>query len=834
MASSHQLNLPLLGGKQGGKNKTSRRKRKDARGGGSGPGDTGNNGDGNGDGGPPPIPDASLAREAERRYLNYALSVITSRALPDVRDGLKPVQRRILFAMLNDLGLRPDGRFRKSAAVVGDVMGKYHPHGDQAIYDAMVRLAQTFAMRAPLVEGQGNFGSPDGDSAAAMRYTEARLRPLAMELLAELGKQTVTFRPTYDGTKTEPSVLPSRFPNLLVNGSYGIAVGMATSIPPHNLGEVIDACLSLIDEQGETSDKKLLKYIKGPDFPTGGQLMCSKAELAAVYATGHGSLRLRGEWEHEPARRRGESDHIIVTAIPYAVERRAIVEKIAEAIIKKKLPALLDVRDESTEQTRVVLELKRGTDPRKLMAFLFKYTQLQVSVQLNLTCLVPTDDSEVAAPARLSLLEALQEFLSFRFETVTKRIEYDLSQLLARIHILEGFEIIFDALDQAIRIIRKSDGKADAARKLIGRFGLSSDQADAVLELKLYRLSKIEILAIQNELREKRAQARKLKALLRNEGKRWTLVRDELVELKTQYADKRRTKVVASVNEPEFAAEDYIVDEDAIVILMASGWVKRVGKLKDVNKTRMREGDSVLAAVAGSTKSAIAFFSNRGACYVTRIHDVPAATGYGEPIQKLFKLGDGERMVAMLSFDPRVLENKPAAIGHEIEVDGGTGEPLPPYALGISRGGLGLRFSLRNHAEPSTRAGRKFARPARGDEILAVMPLGMYAEEDHVMCVADDGHALAVRCADVSLLSGAGKGVIVMKLAQGAQLLGAELGHLDLDTITVVTASGKERNLTLRSLSGARASRGPTIVRRGGFSKYVADRVETPSLEEPS
>jgi DNA gyrase subunit A len=824
VASSQQLNLPLKRGEKRGKKKVSSRKKKRRASGGGGaepPFDD----DGNGDGGPPPIPDTSLAREAERRYLTYALSVITSRALPDVRDGLKPVQRRILYAMVNDLGLRPEGRFRKSAAVVGDVMGKYHPHGDQAIYDAMVRMAQDFVMRGPLVEGQGNFGSPDGDGAAAMRYTEARLRPLAMELLAELGKKTVAFRPTYDSSKQEPIVLPARYPNLLVNGSYGIAVGMATSIPPHNLGEVIDACIALIDATGTISSGKLLKYIKGPDFPTGGELMCSKQELADIYEAGHGSLKLRGEWEHQPSRRRGESDHIVITSIPYAVERRAIVEKIAEAIINKKVPALLDVRDESTDVTRVVLELKRHTNPQMVMAYLFRHTPLQTNVNFNVTALVPVEGSDVAAPARLSLVSVLQEFLDFRFKTVTKRIEYDLDQLLARIHILEGFEIIFDALDQAIRIIRRSDGKADAAQKLIGRFGLSGPQADAVLELKLYRLSKLEILAIQKELAEKRAQAKKLRALLRSESARWKLVRDELAEVKNRFNDARRTKVIGVVVEQEFAAEDYIVAEDALVILMASGWVKRVRSVKDVNATRMREGDSVLAAVAGSTKAAVAFFSNRGTCYVARIHDIPPSTGYGEPIQKMFKLGDGERLVSMLSFDNRVIENKPVP-------DSGMEEPLPPYALAVSRRGLGLRFSLRNHAESSTRAGRKFARPAKGDEIMTVLPLEMYQEEDYIMCAADDGHALAVACEDVSLLSGAGKGVLVMKLKKGVSLIGAELGHKDLDQISVVTAAGAERNLTLRSILGSRAGRGATIVKRGGFKTFIGRPVETPSFED--
>jgi DNA gyrase subunit A len=770
---------------------------------------------------PPPIPDASLAREAERRYLNYALSVITSRALPDVRDGLKPVQRRILYAMLEDLGLRPDGRYRKSAAVVGEVMGKYHPHGDTAIYDAMVRMAQSFSMRAPLVDGQGNFGSPDGDGAAAMRYTEAKLTPLAMELMSELGQDTVEFRPNYDGTRDEPFVLPSRFPNLLVNGSYGIAVGMATSIPPHNLGEVIDACVSLIDDDQVTS-KKLLKYVKGPDFPTGGELIVSKNELAEIYETGQGSIKLRGEWRHEPGDRRGENDQIILTSTPFGIERRAVVEKIAEVIIQKKLPVLVDVRDESTEIVRVVLELKRGTDPQLVMAYLYKHTPLATNVQLNLTCLVPTGPGQPPAPERLGLREMLSQFIEFRFDTVTRRMEFDLKKLLARIHILEGFEIIFDRLDEAIRIIRKSDGKADAAQKLIGRFGLSAEQADAILELKLYRLSKLEILEIERELGEKRAAAKKLQDLLKHESKRMAVVRDELVELKQRFGRKRVTTIVAETDEPEFTEEAFIVEEDAVVILCASGWVKRVRSVKDVHQTRMREGDSVLAAVAGSTRASVAFFSNHGVCYVSRIDAIPAATGYGEPIQKLFKLGDGERIVTALSFDPRVLEVIPA--------EEGVLEPQPPFALAVTRGGLGCRFSLRNHAEPSTRAGRKFARLNDGDEVLAVMPLGMFREADLVMCASDDGHALAVRADEVPVLSGPGKGVIVMKLEEGAVLLGAELGHRDLDAIVVETGGGSERSLTLRSIEGSRAGRGSAVVKRGGFSKFVWRKVETPNL----
>jgi DNA gyrase subunit A len=396
------------------------------------------------------IEDASLVVEAQRRYLNYALSVITSRALPDVRDGLKPVQRRILYAMYHELRLRSDVKHRKSAAIVGDVMGKFHPHGDTAIYDALVRMAQSFTLREPLVDGRGNFGSPDGDSAAAMRYTEARLQKLADELLVELAKKTVAFRPNYDGRLFEPIVLPARFPNLLINGSQGIAVGMATSIPPHNLSEVIQACVALID--GDLSTKQLMKFVKGPDFPTGGELISSKSELAAAYEDGHGSLKLRGEWKTEKPRSGNPS--IVIHSIPYSVERSTIVEKIAEVIIARKLPLLLDVRDESTDDCRIVCEMKKDADPQLIMAYLYKNTPLQTNVQVNLTCLVPTANPEVAAPQRLGLKAILRHFLDFRMEVVTKRLEFELDQLLKRIHILEGFVIIFDALDEAIRIMR--------------------------------------------------------------------------------------------------------------------------------------------------------------------------------------------------------------------------------------------------------------------------------------------------------------------------------------------------------------------------------------------
>lgn len=784
---------------------------------------------------PPGDPATSLAGEARVRYLNYALSVITSRALPDVRDGLKPVQRRILLTMWRELGLMPDGRYRKSAAIVGDVLGKYHPHGDTSVYDAMVRLAQPWVMRLPLVDGQGNFGSPDGDDAAAYRYTEAKLRVAALELLDELGKNTVAWRPNFDGQRSEPVVLPSKIPHLLINGSQGIAVGMATSIPPHNPTEVIDACIAQIEAgKGVLPTKTLLKYVKGPDFPTGGQLMASKSELAQVYETGSGSVRLRGEWKLEE--KKGGNPFIILTSLPYAVVRATLVERIAEIITGRKLAPLLDVRDESTDEVRVVLEIKKGTDPNLVMAYLYKNTPFQTSVGVNLTCLVPgappitvngpdgeplpPEENTPAVPERLSLGQMIRHWLDFRMLTVERRLRFDLGRLKKRIHVLEGFAKVFDALDETIRIIRKSEGKADAAEKLIARFKLSEEQVDAILELKLYRLAKLEILVIMEELEQKRKEAKALETLLKSESKRWDLVKSELVEIKNRYADKRRTKIAGASDEQEYSAEDFIVAEDATIILTTQGWLKRVREVKDLASTRVREGDSVLAATAGSTKSTVAFFSNLGACYVMRIHDVPATTGYGEPVQKYFKMEDGERIVAMLSFDPRVLDVPPPAE---------SGEPQPPYAVAVTKQGLSFRFSLSAHKEASTRAGRKYGKLNANDEIVFVAVTS--GDKDGVLAATSDGHAIGVPASELALLSGVGKGSMLMKVDDDARVIGAMLALGANDSLVVETTGGKEMSITYRSVLGKRGQVGSALVKRSGFAKVVPQLPTIPPLE---
>src|SRR5512145_1598648 len=510
-----------------------------------------------------------LHEAAQSRYLNYALSVITSRALPDVRDGLKPVQRRILYTMWQQ-NLTADTKHRKCAKVVGDVMGSYHPHGDAALYETLVRMAQSFSLRYPLVDGSGNFGSLDGDSAAAMRYTECRLARISDEMLAEIEQDTVTFRPNYDGTKEEPVVLPARIPNLLVNGATGIAVGMATNIPPHNLTEVCTALVKMIDADMELTSAQLCKFIKGPDFPTGGQIVNTPQEIRDIYKTGSGTIRIRATWQEGPASRSGKT--IYITSVPYAVNKATLVERIADIALSRKLPHLVDVRDLSTDDVRIALELKGDANKRMVMAYLYKHTPLQANFPVNLTCLVPTENPLVGKPDRLELHDILLQFLHFRLEVVRARLKHELEALKKRIHIQEGFATVFDALDEILKIVRKSEGKADAAAKIMKRFELDAEQTDAILELKIYRLARLEILIIRNELEEKRKRARQISGLLKDEDGRWRVVRDEIEEIQAQYAksDKRRT-IIEAVEEVAFTADDFIVEEDNVVIVSRDG-----------------------------------------------------------------------------------------------------------------------------------------------------------------------------------------------------------------------------------------------------------------------
>ena len=772
-----------------------KQRKKAGAGGGEGGRGKGGKGGGSDDGsfGERPI---SLGEEARRRYLNYALSVITARALPDVRDGLKPVQRRILFGMFHDHHLTHEAKFQKCAKVVGTIMGQYHPHGDVAIYDALVRMAQDFSLRYPLVDGHGNFGSLDGDAAAAMRYTECRLQALSSELLTELSKKTVEYRQTYDGTLFEPVVIPARLPQLLMNGTTGIAVGMATNIPPHNLSELCAALTALIAHP-KLETKDLLAYVKGPDFPTGGQVLNSKKELREIYETGQGSIRVRGEWKLEDQKRGGQT--IVLTSIPYAVNKSSLVAKLGDLVRERALAPLVDVRDESTKDVRVVLEVKKEADPELVMAYLYKHTPLATNFNVNLTCLVPSANPEVGTPQRLDLKAMLKYFLGFRLEVVTKRFQFELAQVKARLHILEGLEKVYDALDEMLKIIRKSDGKEDAAKKLMARFDLDGDQADAILEMKLYKLARLEILVIEKEAKEKRGEARRLAELLKDEKARWGVVKDELKEIESRYGDKRRTKIGGVGEEVEYTEEAFILDEDAHVVLTRDGWVKRVREMKDPSTTRLREGDEVMAVLAGSLKSNLVFFSNQGTAYVTRFNDIPASTGYGDPVQKLFKFDDGEQVVGALSLDPRL--------------------PRPEKLIGVSSRGYGLRFALAPHTELSTRAGRRYARPGKDNELVAVTPVG---EKDLLAVVTEKSCALVCKAAEVNELAGPGKGVRVIKVAP------------DDRVIAFICSATKDAALKLESQKGKTLELSPGkygVTGRGGKGREMSRKDKVKVVE---
>jgi DNA gyrase subunit A len=789
--------------------KTGERSLFDAPGGGGGVIDVPAGGGGAGE------PEAiELHAAAQTRYLNYALSVITSRALPDVRDGLKPVQRRILFTMWQQ-NLTADVKHRKCAKVVGDVMGNYHPHGDSALYETLVRMAQSFSLRYPLVDGSGNFGSLDGDSAAAMRYTECRLARISDEILTEIDQDTVPFRPNYDGTRTEPVVLPSRIPNLLVNGATGIAVGMATNIPPHNLSEVCTALIKLLGNS-ELTSAQLCRYIKGPDFPTGGEMLNSPEELKDIYKTGSGAIRLRATWEVGPVTKSAKT--IYITSVPYTVNKSTLVERIADVALSRKLPPLLDVKDLSTDDVRVSLELKKDADEKMVMAYLFKHTPLQTSFIVNLTCLIPTENPEVGRPERLDLHAMLWHFLHFRLDVVTKRLEHEQESLRKRVHILQGFEKVFDALDEILKIVRKSDGKADAAKQIITRFELDAEQTDAILELKIYRLARLEILIIRKELEEKRRRMRQISALLKDEQSRWDIVRVELEEIQKKYGDPRRTRISSDEGETEYSAEDFIVDEDNVVLVSRDGWVKRQKEVKEIASTRVREGDAVMAALAGSTRASVVFFSNFGVAYTSRIAEIPASTGYGEPIQRLFKLKDGERIVAAMSLDSRVAGNiTPRKEGAE----------PPVHAIAVTTDGFSQRFSLEPFAEPSTRSGRRFARAADGAEFVGVARL---TGGEILIAATREARAILCKAGEVNFLSGPGRGVILIKLSSDTdRVLGFIASKGDRDLMTVETSRGAEQTIsTTKYEVTGRGGKGRELLQRGQFTRVIMPPPDAP------
>jgi DNA gyrase subunit A len=563
--------------------------------------------------------------------------------------------------------------------------------------------------------------------------------------------------------------------------------------------------------------------VKGPDFPTGGQILNSADELKEIYRSGSGTIRLRATWETGSVSRSGRT--VLITSIPYATNKAALVERIADVVLSRKLPPLLDVKDVSTDDVRIELELKGDADPKLVMAYLFRNTPLQTNVFVNLTCLIPTENEEVGRPERLGLKEVLWHFLHFRLQVVTNRLEHELDALKRRIHILEGFEKVFDALDEIIRIIRKSEGKADSAEKIMKRFGLDAEQTDAILELKLYRLARLEILVIQNELADKRKRARQIGGLLKDEDSRWKLVRDELEEIQTTYGknDRRRT-IIEADEEVEFTADDFIVEEDNVVIVSRDGWVKRQKEVRDLSTTRLREGDGVLAVLPGSTRASVVFFSNFGAAYTARIIDVPASTGYGEPVQKLFKLRDGERIIAAFSLDPR----SAGAITTRKE-----GVAPPVHAIAVTSDGYSLRFSLEPFVEPSTRAGRRYARPSDGVEVVGVAKV---SGAEVIIAATRDARAILCRADEVNYLSGPGKGVILIKLQdKDDHVLGFIASTGDRDLMRVETSRGSEQTIsTAKYEVTGRGGKGRELLQRGQFTRVIPNEVENPQPLAPA
>lgn len=758
---------------------------------------------------PGDVIEVSLHQITRNRFLNYAVSVITSRALPDVRDGLKPVQRRILYAMYRDLKLLPDKKTLKCAKIVGQVLGNYHPHGDSAVYDALVRMAQPWSFRYPLIFGQGNFGSIDGDGAAAYRYTEARLQPVAVPFLEEIGKETVDFRSNFDDSAQEPVVLPAKVPQLLVNGCTGIAVGVATNIPPHNLKEVVEAAVHLIDHP-EAGTADLLKKVKGPDFPTGGEILEDRKSLVDLYETGQGRVRVRGEYAVEEVPRRGQQ--FVITSIPYMVNKSQLVESIGAIIMERKIPQLVDVRDESTDDIRVVLEVKKGTDPETVFAYLYKHTNLRSSFHVNMTCLVPDASSVGVRPDKIGLREVLGHFNQFRYEVVVKRLLHELRLVMARIHILEGFRVVFDDLDAALHIIRTSEGRQDSANKLMARFKLDEKQTDAILDMRLYKLGRPDIAAVLEELKAKQEEKARLEGLLDSDSALWGLVKNEMKEIAESHGDKRRTKILAGgAEELTYDEESFIADEDATILLSRDGWMRRVQKVSDLSKVRLRQGDELLSVLRGSTLAVAVFFSNYGTAYSFRINDIPASSrGYGEPIQALCNFSDGERIVAAVSLDPRMVNQQ---------------EEL---ALAVASDGRGMRFSLESFAEASTRSGRKYARTNAGEEIVSV---SLVRETDMVVAASRLGRALICKAEEINVLSGAGKGVMVMKLADADRLIGFKVISEESDGMALIREEGgRELKVTPKKYRVvSRGGKGQPLVKRG-LLKVVPEPVEIPVL----
>ncbi|HMO01795.1 MAG TPA: DNA topoisomerase 4 subunit A [Oligoflexia bacterium] len=763
-----------------------------------------------------PILKSDLAVESRDKFLTYALSVISGRALPDARDGLKPVQRRILFTMYRNLGLKPGGSHRKSATVIGAVLGSFHPHSDQACYEAMVRMAQDFSLRYPLIDGQGNFGSIDGDPAAAYRYTEVKLTPLALEVIGELDQETVEFRDNFDATQLEPVVFPSRAPNLLINGCSGIAVGMATSIPPHNLKDVVKALVELLDNP-EISSTKLAGVLKGPDFPTGCLILNSRQDLNEIYSTGKGAIKMRAEWKVAEGAR--GKKHIIISSLPYTVNKKELVEKIGILIAERKIPQLNDIRDVSTTDVCVQLELTTGADPKAAMAYLFKHTLLETQFSVNLTALVPIEkESEVLKPQLLDLKRMLSCFLDFRIDVVKKKLTFEKKQLLARAHILEGLVKIFDALDQVIKIVRSSEGRGDAAAKLRTRFKLSEEQAFAVVDMRIYQLAKTNIAEIKKELKEKKERLAQIDKILGSNKKIKEIVREDLIEIGETYGDKRRCQIQnESENQFEYREEDYLVNEEVYAIITRDGWLKRIRATNELNSTRLREGDAILAAHKASTLDLVVFITNLGSLFTLKINEFPASSGYGEPVQKILKFKDGEKIIVSFivqSSNEALAVNNGAVILNSDQL--AVGEKL----FLVSKNGTGFILKISELKEVK-RIGKKIMKLREGDQLAAVSKFGK-----NIALFTKEGYALAFNSKEIPEKDSAVVGVSLIGVRDNDTLVAA-YGWQEREAFLIIDDDQKKRQIEADEIVfGRRSLKGNKIIARGKIAAVFKKRDE--------
>jgi DNA gyrase subunit A len=693
-----------------------------------------------------------VVTEMKESYLAYAMSVITSRALPDVRDGLKPVHRRILYAM-HEMGLTASARFRKSAAVVGDVLGKYHPHGDVAVYDSMVGMAQEFSYRYPFILGQGNFGSIDGDNAAAMRYTEAKMAKISSELLRDLEKETVDFRPNYDQTRKEPVVFPAAVPALLLNGTLGIAVGMATNIPPHNLAEVLDATGYLIENDDATTED-LMQFIKGPDFPTGGIAFGSKDMLHA-YSSGRGGVVCRGE--AEITEDKNGNPQIVITSIPYRVNKANLIMSIAELVQEKKLEGIKGLRDESTKDIRVVIDLKNNAHPEKVLNYIYKNTQLESNFNFNIVALVD------GVPQTLSLKSILVEFISHRREVVKRRSAYDLKRAEEREHILLGLKKALDKIDRVITIIRGSKNSEAAKANLIKEFKFSDLQATAILEMRLSKLAGLERQAVEDELKEKQKFIADMKDLLASPKKILKTIAEELKEIRAKYADERRTKIVKG-GVKEISDEDLVPEKETVLVLTAGGYVKCTDPSEYRSQKRggvgvidleTKEEDFVTMLVSGSTHSNLLFFTNLGKVYQMKMYDIPEGrrATKGKSIMNFLALSADEKVNSILAMSPK--DKDQAGTSLVLVTKDGTAKKMAASSFKDVR-----------------RSGIIAIRLDKDDQLISAL---LTEKGDEVMIATSEGQSIRFKESDVREMGRTAGGVTGIKLGKGDQVMGVDV-----------------------------------------------------------